>query len=239
MKEIIELNDGLRRELGNCFPDGALMLGRNDQPEELTRLPIKWREAIGALRARVNEVVPDDFHYTICLGDEEPGFMMEYNDGASTGFFGGHEWDSGRCIIEQLKELDWMAERERAISGCQMFDEMRAQAEESPSHLPPTKVIQKTFRSEMRDFVKTKRKDASRVHVLMWREDEGMREETYDSLESFCRELPDIMTVHYLVITVVAGGKPLPVERIEAVKGQAVKELEDMPISHAKALWKL
>lgn len=239
MKEIIELNDRLRRELGNCFPDGVLMLRRNDEPEELKGLPVKWRGEIEALRVRINDVVPDDFSYTMFLGDDEPGFMLEYNDGPSTGSFGGNEWESGRRLVEQLKELNWMAERERAIAGCQMFDEIRAGAENSPSRLPPTKQIQKTFREEMREFVRTKRKDASKVHVLMWRDDEGMREEAYDNLESLCRELPDIMTVHYLVITVVAAGKPVSVERIEDLKKRAVKELEDMPISHAKALWKL
>jgi hypothetical protein len=239
MKEIIELNDRLRRELGDCFSDGEVILGRDYAPQGLKRLPLTWREEIDGLRTRINHAVPDDFSYRLFLGADKPGFMLEYNDGPSTVSSVGHEWEPVRCLIEQLKELDWMAERERAIAGCQMFDEMRAEAEKSPSGLPHTKQIQKTFREEMRDFIKGKREDASRVQVLMWRHDEGLREEEYDNLESFCRELPDIMTVHYLVITVVAGGKPLPVERIEELKGQAVKELEDMPSSHAKALWKL
>jgi len=47
------------------------------------------------------------------------------------------------------------------------------------------------------------------------------------------------MTVQYLVITIVDHGKPLARDRIEELKKQAIKELEDMPISHAKALGKL
>jgi hypothetical protein len=47
------------------------------------------------------------------------------------------------------------------------------------------------------------------------------------------------MMEQYWVVTVVAGGKPLPVKGIDALKRQALKELEDMPISHAKALGQL
>jgi hypothetical protein len=215
------------------------MLGRDSQSEELKRVSVALQAEIEAFRGKVNEVVPNDFNWTVSLSDDSPDFRIEYNDGPQTGFFHGHEWQSGRCIIEQLKEFDWEGERHEAISACQMFDDIRATAEHSPEGLPPTKEIQKAFRDEMKEFVKTKRNDASQVHVMLFRDDEGIKEETYDDMKSLCQELPDIMTVHYLVVTVVADGKPLPVERIESLKKHALKELEGMPISHAKALWKL
>jgi hypothetical protein len=239
MREVIELNNRLVGQLGKCSSDSVLMLGREDQPEELKRLPVAFQADIEALRSKINAVVPDDFKYTLCLGDDEPEFMLDYEDGAQMGFFKGREWQLDRCIVEQLEEFDWDAERQQAIAGCQMFDNMAADTKDAPSRLPSTKEIQKAFRDKMREFVKTKRKDALEVHVMLWRDDEGVKEETYDDMKSFCWALPDIMTVHYLVITVVADGKPLPVERIESLKKQAVKELEGMPISHAKALWKL
>ena len=239
MREIIELNNRLVGELGKCSSDGVLTLGRDSQSEELKRVPVALQAEIEAFRGKVNEVVPNDFNWTVFLGDDSPYFMIEYNDGPQTGFFRGHEWQLGRCMIEQLKDFDWEGERHEAISGCQIFDDIRANAEHSPSRLPPTKAIQKEFRDEMKEFVTAKRKDASKVHVMLLRDDEGIKEGTYDDMKSFCRELPEIMTVHYLVVTVVADGKPLPVERIESFKKQALKDLEDMPISHAKALWKL
>lgn len=92
----------------------------------------------------------------------------------------------------------------------------------------------------MKEFVKAKRKDASKVHVLTWHLDrEEQSAEEFGDMKAFCRELPDMMTTHYLIITVVADGKPLSEQTIEKLKQQALKELQGMPISHAKALLKM
>jgi hypothetical protein len=72
----------------------------------------------------------------------------------------------------------------------------------------------------------------------MWRDDEGVKVESFDDQASFCRDLPDIMTVRFLVIAVVADGKPMSREGLEILKKKAIAELEGMPISHAKALGK-
>jgi integrase len=135
MKEIIELNNRLVGQLGKSSSEHVLMLGRDGQPEELKRLPVEFQAEIEAFRAKVNEVVPNDFDWALFLGDDWPDFTIEYNDGPQTGFSRGHEWQSGRCIIEQLKAFDWEAERHEAISGCQMFDDLRASAEDAPSRL--------------------------------------------------------------------------------------------------------
>jgi hypothetical protein len=189
MKEIIELNNRLVGQVGKCSSEDVLMLGRDSQPGELERLPVGIQAEIEVFRGKVNEVVPNDFDWALFLGDDSPDFTIEYNDGPLTGFFRGHDWESERCIIEQLKGFDWEAERQQAISGCQVFDDLRANAEHWPSRLPPTKEIQKRFRDEMKEFVQTKRKDASRVHVMLWRDDEGVKDETYeDSLTDFRRK---------------------------------------------------
>ena len=238
MKEIIELNKRLLGQLGKCFPDGGLILGRNDQPEELAALPVALREEIEKLRGEMNEVVPNDFTYSLDLGNDSPGLMIEYEDGSQTGFFRGHDWQPNRSIIEQLKEFNWEAEREQALAGCQIFDAMKEDAKHLPSRLPSTKELQKAFRVEMKDFLKAKRKDLRGVHVLMWRDDEGVKVESFEDQASFRRDLPDIMTVQYLVIAVVADGKPMSREGLEILKKKAIAELEDMPNSRAKALGK-
>jgi hypothetical protein len=238
MKEIIELNKKLIEQLGRCFPEGALILGRNDQPEELAALPAALREEIEQLRGEINEVVPNDFTYSFDLGDDCPGLMIEYEDGSQTGFFRGHNWQLNRSIIEQLKEFNWDAEREQALAGCQIFDVMKENAKHLPSRLPSTRELQKAFRVEMKEFLKAKRQDLRGVHALMWRGDEGVKVESFEDQASFCRELPDIMTVQYLVIAVVADGKPMSREELEILKKKAISELEDMPISHARALGK-
>jgi hypothetical protein len=239
MKDVIEINNRLRVLLGGSFSNGAMLLRRKDESDELKNLPAKLQEDIAKLRDSINHAMPDDFNYTLSLGEEHPDLMIDYADGPQVEFFRQHSWEPGRSVAEQLKEFDWDAERQLALSWCRQHDEMLAEAKKAPSRLPPTKGIQKTFRDEMKDFVKTKRKDATRVHVLMWRDDEGMREWTCESLEALVWELVDLMPAHYLVITVVAEGKPLPIEKIDSLKHRALKELEQMPTSHAKALWKL
>ncbi|MGO8699460.1 MAG: hypothetical protein ACLQVY_17275 [Limisphaerales bacterium] len=176
--------------------------------------------------------------YSFDLGNDSPGLMIEYEDGSQTGFFQGHDWQPNRSIIEQLKEFNWEAERERALAGCQIFDAMKEDAKHLPSRLPSTKELQKAFRVEMREFYKAKRKASRGVHVLMWRDDEGVKVENFENQASFCRELPDIMTVQFLVITVIVNGRPLSRDELEVLKKKAIAELEDMPISHAKALGK-
>ena len=239
MKEIIELNKKLTELLGECLPEDALVLDRCDQPEELIRLPIELRDEIEQLRNQINQVVPNDFEYILCLGDDSPDLLLEYGDGAQTGFFRSHEWQPDRSIIEQLNGFNWDKEREQAIAGCQKFDAMKENAKHTPSRLPSTKEIQKAFRDEMKEFVRTKRKDSSKVHVMVWRDPEGVLEMSFKDVVSFIDELIDLMPTGHLIITVVADGKPIPVEKIELLKKKALKELEQMPISYAKALGKL
>ena len=92
----------------------------------------------------------------------------------------------------------------------------------------------------MKEFVKSKRKDTSKVHVLVWSEgDEVLAPEEFADMAAFCDVLPDMMATQHLIIAVVADGKPLPEQKIEKLKQQALKELEDMPMSHAKALFNM
>jgi hypothetical protein len=217
----------------------VLLLGRDDQPEEFKRLPVKFREEIEALRWKINAAMPNDFGYMLSLGDDSADLHLEYDNGPQVKFGRSHEWDQRRSIIDQLTEFDWETEREQAIAGTEVFDQMIAHARHAPAELPSTKEIQKAFRQEMKEFITSKRRDSSKVWALMWREDEGLREESFENLDSFGRELPDLMTVRYLIIAVVSAGKSVSREEIDRLKTKALKELEDSPISHAKALGKL
>ena len=198
------------------------------------------------MRSKVNEVVPDDFSYWLCLGCEAPDFRFEYEDGAQAGFFQGHDWKVNESIIEQLRAVDWDAERKKGIGACQFFDELVASAKHRPARLPSTKQLQRRFREEMKTFVKKHRNDDGSVHLLMFREedginpDSGIQEEAFANLEMIPGELVDLMTVRYWVIAIVTEGKPLAVGKIDELKDLALKELrEHMPISYAKATGRL
>jgi hypothetical protein len=239
MKEIIELNQRLCRELGKQFEKEELFLRRNDQPDELKRLPARWQEEIQSLRNKINQVVPNDFTYTLWLGKNPPMFSIGFGDGAQTEMFGGPEWRRDMLLVEQLKEIDWDGSRGVAMANCQIFDRIAANAKDAPALLPSTEQVQAMFHNTLHDFLRSKRSKKSKIRALLWREDDGLTEEGYEDMKAFQRALPDIMTVHYLVVTVVENGKPFSVGEIEQLKKAAVDELKDMPISHAQAQWKL
>lgn len=242
MKEIIELNKRILSEALQAVPKDLGFIGiprEGLRPEELAALPSGIKANLDALERRLNSVIPDDFGYLIDVGHADPGLTIFYRDGAQTSVNCPIDWDENGSIFDKLGGIDWGAERSGALERCQEFDRMVEEAKHKPPGLPSTKELQKLFRDAMKEFVRTKRKDKSRVHVLMWREDEGEGGEEFKNMESFGRELPDIMTVQKLVITVVAGGKPLPAKQIDKLKREALKELRGMPISQAKALLKL
>lgn len=236
MKEIIELNTKLRKQVGSRFADEILMLGRSPAEDELKRLPAAFRAEVLGLLSAINRAVPDDFQYMVFLGDSSPDFSIEYQDGPSIAYSPGHEWRRDRSLVEQLNGFDWNAERGAAINNCQFIDHLVAESKEMEPELPTTAELQVTFKDELKAFQAKGGGDG--VRVLMWRQDEGVQEERFANLETFSGELMNIMTVQLLVIGVTVDGKPLPVNRIERLKKKALDELKDMPMSYARALGK-
>jgi len=235
MKEIIELNKRLLRDSPEHLPPEGVMLGRKDAVEELEKLPPKPREAIEDLRSRLNQVLLDDFDYVLCLGDTEPALLLRYYNGTMTCGGRGHHWQESVSIFDQLRKVDWDEERKWAIQGTETFDAIAAVAKELPLMIPLTKALQKEFSDPVKAYIKEKRRDAASVHALLWDGEQSLLDEDFRDMKAFERELPDIMTHMVHVLTVIADGKPMPAEKIDRLKNAALKELEDMPISHAKA----
>jgi hypothetical protein len=235
MKEIIALNERFLRDSRGQVPDEGLMLRRRDEPEELEKLPPKTREEIEDLRSRLDQILPDDFDYILCFGDTQPALMLQYHNGSMSAGGRGHRWQETVSIFDQLRKLDWDEERKWAIQGTETFDAIAAVAKELPVMLPLTKSLQKRFSDPVKAYVKEKRRDVSRVHVLLWDGEENLFDQDFVDMKSLEKELPDIMTVMFHVLVVVAQGKPMPSEKIDRMKRLALKQLEDMPISHAKA----
>jgi hypothetical protein len=231
MKEIINLNKRIRKEASQAIQKNAgvlLVFRRDERPKELLALPGRIQIDLKELRGRLDEVIPDDFGYVINFGDSSPALTLLYSDGAQTETSCPVEWDENHSILEQLAEMDWSKLRQRSLRNCQSFDRFKEALKDTRGAVPSTKALQDTFRAQVKAFVKTRRKGALGVRVLMVRDYEGM--------EAFRRQLPDIMTLHGLVVAAVAGGKELSVGEIDKLKRQALKELEGMPISRASAL---
>jgi hypothetical protein len=243
MKEIIELNKRILTEAPEAVPKefGFISVSRKEVADgDLAALPASIRADLEKFRLKLNQTMPDDFGYQIFLGDADPHLIITYSDGAQTEGNCPVEWDLKRSIFDQLPGIKWDDLRAFALTNGQIFDQMIEAAKHRPAALPSTKQLQKGFREAMKEFVKSKRKDTSKVHVLVWSEgDEVLAPEEFADMAAFCDVLPDMMATQHLIIAVVADGKPLPEQKIEKLKQQALKELEDMPMSHAKALFNM
>jgi hypothetical protein len=245
MKEIIELSNRVIAEAPDVIPKDfwAFWLGRKQNVAKiLAALPASIQAEAAALQGRLNEVIPDDFNYDICFGDNQPTLLVSYNDGAQTSAGCRFDWNPCLSIIEQLKAINWEDERTWVLAQCQTFDDLLEEATHRPATLPSTKELQKDFQKELQAFVKSKQNDDGKVHLLMYREDNGLnpefgfQEESFDTLKQIPGELIDLMAVQYWVITIVANGKPLSTTKIDELKSLALHDMkEHMPISYAKA----
>lgn len=236
MIEINALNVRLIGAMKNEMPELGYDVTREWLPSEFEGVPEDLKEEIRLMAERIGKAIPDDFGFTLSLGEEDGAMLsLDYDNGLMAGGFAGQEIDASRSLFEQLEGWDWDGHRAWFIQGSEFFDNIKEQAKELPAMMPSTKRVQKACREQMKEYIKEKRRDASRVHVLIWDGEEALYDEDFESLTAFQKRLIDIMPEMGHVVTVVADGKPLPVEKIDEFKQAALKELEEMPISHAKA----
>jgi hypothetical protein len=241
MKEIIELNNHIRREMPELADaEEGLIVAREDQPSDWGALSAPLREHVERVVAELNRILPADFSYCLYLGDNDPVLGLSFQDGAQVETFRNIPCEGDESLAEAFSGIDWDDQRAAAMEECQTFDRMKEYAETVEPDIPKTKELHKEFRVEMKEWVKTIRKDATSVYAMMVRwEDEGIITEKYESLEDFSRWLPNLMTLRFDIIAVVADGKPLAAAKIDKLKVAALVELENMPISHAKASGKI
>ena len=237
MKEIIELNRQILAELPKPVREDLLpSISREAGAELWPEASLAVKQTAEAVHAELNRFIPEDFGYTVYLGDEKPHFNLSFEDGPMTGSWHPLEIEEHLSIESQLGSMDWDEQRGIEIRQCQTFEEMKAFAAQAPSRLPSTRLLQQSFPDEMREWVKEKRRDTTLVHVFLWNREEGFKSEEYATLDALRVALPDIMVVELFVITIVANGKPLPVKRIEQIKAEELKTMKaDMPISYARA----
>ena len=89
MKEIIKLNRRICAESkGRRKTDDGTFLTREDGPDQWRGYSLGLKADAQAVHAELNRLIPEDFSYIVYLGEREPSFHMEYEDGAQTGMFG-------------------------------------------------------------------------------------------------------------------------------------------------------
>ena len=240
MKEIIEINKRILIEAPGIVPagDDCIFVSRDGgDGKELEKLPPAIKADLDALRSQLNEVVPNDFSYTLCLGEYNPNIMLEFHDGAMAIATCNETFNPDAPIIEQLKAVDWDKHRSFGMSGGQFFDGIREFAKETNPELTPTLEIQKGFAHELEAFAKTKRQGAEHIFLLKFRQDEGVTENSCTSMKRLRGDLCDLMTCGYDIIAIITDKKLLPPRKVDKLKREVLLDMkESMPISYAKAV---
>ena len=101
--------------------------------------------------------------------------------------------------------------------------------------LRSTKSLQRDFRETAREFIKEKRADAARIHLMYWDEEKKMMEVDFADGEALRTALPSFVARGAEVITIMARGEPLPIERIDALMAHAQKTLRERVSARMRA----
>jgi hypothetical protein len=223
MKEIIELHQEILALENSSLPEEGVDFSRDVVGEDAEALPAHLQEDIRSLQGEINAVIPDDFDYVVFLGssEEEPLFTLEFENWPTTKP-DERPFAPEQSILEQLRALDWEEQRRASAESRQQMKEIMAMMEWLTKPLPSAKRLQREYREEMKDFIKEKRRDASKTHVLYLQDDGELMEADFADREAFRTALPDMIFLDSAeIITVVTDGKPLPVEKIDALKAKA------------------
>ena len=228
MKEIIALDEAIRALALDGLAERGIDFSRDVISAESALLPTELQTEIGSLQQAINATLPEDFDYFafVAFPDLPASFSLHCHEIPAGGSEDG-TFQPERSLIEQLHEVDWEEQRAKAESFQQEVDGVIQLQERMSAPLRPTKAVQREFREDARKFIKEKRVDAARIHVMYWDEEKGLREISYDKGEALRAALPDMIARGVEIITIVVGGKPLSVERIDALNQEAQRTLRE------------
>jgi hypothetical protein len=223
MKELYEIHDKILLRGIDVDPERRINFSRDVFEDLDAKLPADLRPEIDALQTAINASLPEDFDYFAFVGSEIPPEFDLLSDQTPVSDPDKSPFDSEQSLIPQLKALDW--------------DALRAEAEESDEELAEldelvrlldrpqrtTKQIQKDFREDCKDFIKDKRRDDTKIFVL-WTNEQGLLINEFADGDKLREALPSLVYKGSEVIAIVAFGRPLPVERIDVLIGEARKK---------------
>lgn len=221
MKELFAIHDKILAQGIEVDPDERINFSRDEIGDEDDLLTTDLRADLTAVQQRINASLPDDFDYFAFVGSEErPTFNLLLVDHPAA-FIKLPEFEGERSLIPQLESLEWDALRAEGLESQKRLDAMMRVVDVCTATPRSSKQVQKEFREESKDFVKEKRRDAGQIHVLWWDRLEGLMEIEYPNGEELRKVLPGLLYEGGEVITIVAFGKPLAADRLDALLGEA------------------
>lgn len=229
MKELLALHEKILALPEETRPEEGVNFSRAEEDREgVDGLPEDLQAELRALWQAVNDTLPEGFDYMAFAGDSEQGalFGLEYDRGHVGGSI-DETFLPDRSLVEQLRETNWEEARAKAIKHRETLGSFLALSQRLNTPPRATKTVQREFREEMQPFVREKRADTGRIHVLYWDEEHGMMEVHFGTADELRDLLPSVVARGSEVITIVAWGKPLPVERIDALMKEAQATLRE------------
>lgn len=225
MKEIIDLQARVIAHAPSLADGTGLDFSRAETGGDFTLLSPELRAEIDELQRALNAAIPEDFEYYVFIGgDEGPFFGLEF-ERIPAGPEG--DWNPEEPILDQLGPFNWEAARAGAKSGGETMRNMIELLDRLKLKPQPAKGLQRVYRQEVKDFVRERRRDAGKVHVLFRNQKEELLEVAFEDGEAFREMLPGMVSRGEDVFGVVAYGKPLPVERIDALNTQAHRTFQE------------
>lgn len=208
----------------------------------------KTVEELATLHDRLSRAIPDDFDFSLEFEDGEVFATLEYSDGPHAGFGGGFPVPVDRNMLGALREYDWDALRAQLIQGTQFHDNAADLAENYPSKLESTTIIQARHTATIEQF-RNDPKLADSPYALLfgneWEDEEEdeieAREsspveyevETYTDREKLLGQMANLLTFGYTMVAILRDGKLLTPEESDELRQEALEGLG--PISRAKA----
>ena len=225
MKEIIDLQTRVLAHAPELAEGKGIDFSRAETGGDFTLLSPELRAEIDDLQRALNAAIPEDFDYFVFIGgDEGPFFGLEF-ERTPAGPEG--DWNPEQSILDQLGPFDWEGAREKARSGGETMQNLIALLDRIEHKPPSAKGLQRDYREEVKDFVREKRRDAEKVHVLYLSAKKELMEVAFEDGEAFRDMLPGMVSRGEGVFGVVVHGKPLPVERIDALNAQAHRTFQE------------
>ncbi len=224
MKEIIDLQTRVVAHDPQLAGGDGIDFSREEIGGEAALLSCGLREEVEALQRTFNTAIPEDFEYFVFIGgDEGPGFGLDFG---MTPVGPADDWDPEQSLLDQLHTFDWEAAREQGKDGNAMM-EVVSMLERITRQLPAAKSLQRDYRDEVKDFVRERRRDGDRIHVLYLDRAEELMEADFENGDAFRDALPGMIGDGNDLFALVANGKPLPAERIDALNAQAQRTLKE------------